>query len=92
MESVNAKIYGIPAMSLEEEVNLAPNVRQTEQNKMHMIDWCDWIRSGINQIESRARAIPLEDDGDHAEMVAEMTRLVREAEKAVWKAATYGIS
>ena len=86
------KIYGIPEMSLEEEAALSASEKLTERNKIDMINKCGLIKQAIEQIEFRAKKIPMEANDCHATMVDQMADLVRKAENILWQAATYGIS
>ena len=86
------KIYGIPEMSLEEEMNLPACKKMTERNKIEMVNKCGLMKQAIEQIEFRAKRIPMEDDTNHAAAVNQIAELVKAAEKLLWQAATYGIS
>lgn len=86
------KIYGIPEMSIEEEMNLPACKKLTERNKIEMVSKCGLMRQAIDQIEFRAKKIPMEDDTRHADMVNQLAELVKAAEKLLWQAATYGVS
>lgn len=86
------KIYGIPEMSLEEEMNLPACKKLTERNKIEMVNKCGLMRQALDQIEFRAKKIPMEDDPAHANLVNQLAELVKQAEKMLWQAATYGVS
>ena len=86
------KVYGIPEMSLEEEMNLSVSMKLTERSKIEMVNKCGLMRQAIDQIEYRARKIPMEDDASHANLVNQLAALVKEAEKLLWQAATYVVS
>ena len=87
-----SKLYGIPDMSVLEECNLPPLMRQTISNKVTMIEKCSLLQQALEQIKFRARGIPLLDDDKHAAGVQEMTDLFLQAYDMLWKAAMHGIN
>ena len=89
---MNEKVYGMADLSLEEEMKLSHEERLTRTAKMEMINRAWAIRQLADQIELRAKGIPVESDPKHAEAVQEMKRLVEFADSAMMKAALFGIS
>ena len=86
-----SKLYGIPEMTVLEECNLPPLMRQTISNKVTMIEKCSLLQQALDQIKFRARGIPLLDDETHAAGVQEMTDLFLQAYDMMWKVALHGI-
>jgi len=82
--------YGLPRMTVEEEMNLPEPKRATMQNKIAMVDRCNSMELLVERIRHRAQRIPLHDDPCHAELVSEMAALVSKAEKMLLNAAMYG--
>lgn len=78
--------YGLEALTLEQEMKLAPNVKRTRGNKVEIIDTCANIRKLLDTIEYRARMTPTEDDLAHADLVEEFYCAVYEAYNATEKA------
>lgn len=87
-----AKLYGIPEMSFQDEMNLPANMRQTMANKISIIDKCNLMQQALDQVKFRARGIPLLDDEQHAASVQEMTDIFMQAYDLLWKAAHHGIT
>lgn len=85
------KKYGIPEMSILEEMNLPASQRQTISNKITMIDKCGLLQQALDQIKSRAKAIPVIDDEEHATGVQEMTDQFLQAYDLLWEVALHGI-
>jgi len=85
------KLYGIPDMSVQEEMALPANMRSTLSNKITMIEKCGLLQNALDQIKFRAKHIPLLDDDKHAEGVQEMTEKFLAAYDALWEVAMYGI-
>lgn len=86
-----SKLYGIPEMTIQEEMNLPACMRQTLSNKISMIDKCNLMQQALDQVKFRARGIPLLDDETHAAGVQEMTDAFLQAYDMLWKAALHGI-
>lgn len=86
-----AKLYGIPEMTVQEEMNLPANMRQTLSNKITMIEKCSLLQQALDQVKFRAKHIPLLDDDKHAAGVQEMTDLFMQAYDLLWSAALHGI-
>ena len=84
-------IYGVPEMSVREEMDLPANKRRTLVNKITMIDKCNLMQQALDQIRFRARGIPLLDDDKHAAGVQEMTDAFLQAYELLWKVATHGV-
>ena len=87
----SSEMYGIPKMSLTEEMNLPAAKKQTLSNKVEMISKYSLAHQALDQIRSRARQIPLIDDQEHADAVQEMYDLFMQAYDLLWKAATHGM-
>ena len=85
------KLYGIPEMSIQEEMNLPANMRQTLSNKITIIEKCGLLQSALDQIKFRAKGIPLTDDARHASGVQEMTDKFLAVYDALWEVAMHGI-
>lgn len=85
------KLYGIPEMTVQEEMNLPANMRQTMSNKISMIEKCGLLQQALDQVKFRAKHIPLLDDDKHAAGVQDMTDLFIQAYDLLWKAAMHGI-
>ena len=86
------KLYGIPTMSIQEEMDLPGNMHQTMVNKIAMIEKCNLLQDALNQLRFRAKHIPLLDDDKHAAGVQEMTDFFMQAYDLLWKAAMHGIT
>jgi len=84
-------LYGVPAMSYEEEKALPEAKKQTLDCKISVVDKCGLMRQAVDQINYRAKGIPMLDDAEHSAQVAEWERMVFEAYDLLWKIATYGI-
>ena len=84
------KNYGLQPMSLEEEMNLPNTIRQTRNNKVQIINDCDNIARTIETLRWRAYACPELDDEEHAKLVDEYARLVREIVNKVNEALGFG--
>ena len=84
------QMCGLPDMTLEEELALPENMMETKKNKIIIMGCCGSINRALETIEFRTRNTPMEDDPKHAELVKEFARIVKEAEKAMWKAAEFG--
>lgn len=91
MNDFHFERYGFPKMSLEEELNLPKNAKRTEMNKIMIVDRCDAMINLVEQIRFRARNCPIEDSERHANLVEEFALMVKEADKALLRAATYGM-
>ena len=85
------KLYGIPEMTVQEEMNLPENMRQTMSNKITMIEKCGLLQQALDQVKFRAKHIPLLDDDKHAAGVQEMTDKFLAAYDALWEVALHGI-
>lgn len=84
-------VYGLPEMSLEEELKLSSSEKQTVHNKVRIIDHCDLIVRAVEQIRTRAKGIPVLDDPEHAQLVQQFADLVIKADLLLSEAAIYGI-
>ena len=91
MENLMEKLYGLPAMSIEEERNLPENKKRTMENKISIIDKPGLMLKAVDQIRYRAQRTNLLDDKKHADQVAEWEQMVLEAESLLWKIAQFGI-
>lgn len=85
-------IYGLPEISIREEMDMPGNMHQTMVNKITMIDKCNLMQQALDQIRFRAKRIPLLDDDKHADGVQEMTDLFLQAYDLLWKTAMHGIN
>ena len=85
------KLYGLPEMTLIDEMNLPANMRNTISNKITMIDKCNLLQQALDQIKFRAKGIPVLDDDHHAEGVQQMTDLFLKAYDMLWETALHGI-
>lgn len=86
-----AKLYNIPEMSVQEEMNLPANMRQTLSNKINMIEKCGIMQQALDQIKFRTKNIPVIDDDKHAAGIQEMADLFMQAYDMLWKVAKHGI-
>ncbi len=78
--------------TFEQEVSMPENMKQTHQNQIKLQGLCYSMERALRTIESRVNGIPLLDDEKHAELVKQFHTVVKEAEKALWKAAEFGVS
>ena len=83
---------GLPEMTFEEELALPENMMRTKKNKINIISRCCSMRRALETIEHRAQGAPLLDDPKHAELVQQLSDIVNEAEKVLWRAAEHGMS
>lgn len=81
--------YGLKPLSLEEELALPEPMRRTRNAKIALVDMAEHIAAMADSLKSRARAIPVEDDKYHAELVAELYRRSIAARNALINAVTY---
>ena len=86
------QMCGLPDMTLEEELSLPENMMETKKSKIIIMGCCGSINRALETIELRTRNAPLKDDPNHAELMREFTKLVKEAEKIMWRAAEFGRS
>lgn len=84
-------LYGLPPMTIREEMDLPGNMHQTMVNKITMIEKCNLLQQALDQVKFRAKGIPLLDDDNHAAGVQAMTDLFMQAYDLLWKAALHGI-
>lgn len=82
-------MYGLEAMTLEEELALPEPMRQTRNAKVALVDMAEHIATMADSLKSLARAIPVEDDKHHAELVAELYRRSIAARNALINAVNY---
>lgn len=78
--------------TFEQEISMPENMKQTHQNQIKLQGLCYSMERALRTIESRVNGIPLLDDEKHAELVKQFHSVVNEAEKALWKAAEFGVS
>ena len=76
-------------MTLEEEMNAPKNVKRTRQNKLRIASDLDWAIKYAQQLRRDVPRIPEENDERHAELVARLEKLTREAYEAISKATFY---
>lgn len=81
--------YGIEMLSLEDEEKLPYKIRRTIDNKIDIVDTCDWIIIFAEQTRERARRIPMLDDEVHSAMVDKYRKLVVDAYEAMKRATFY---
>ena len=91
MISRSEKIWGMKPLTIDEELSLPENERRTRDNKVIIISQITSMRQMIDQIENRAKGIPVKDDPKHAELVEEFRKMVTRANVALESAAMYGI-
>lgn len=82
--------YGLEPLTLEHEMELAPNAKRTRNNKINIIDNCASIRRLLDNIECRARMAPVLDDQEHADLVDKFRDAVDEVYKAAERAWSIG--
>ena len=73
--------YGIPEMTIEQEINLPPLAKRTLGNKIKIIDWCDNMEQAVKTIRSRAKGTPIKDDMIHSDLVNDWTMKVMQANR-----------
>lgn len=84
------RIYGLEPLTLEQEIELAPNAKRTCNNKIKIIDTCASIRWLLDTIEFRVRMAPVLDDQEHADLVDKLRDAVDEAYKVTERAWSIG--
>lgn len=82
--------YGIPEMTIEQEINLPPLAKRTLGNKIKIIDWCDNMEQAIKTIRRRAQGTPIKDDMIHSDLVNDWTMKVMQANRIVDDCAMFG--
>lgn len=82
--------YGIPEMTIEQEINLPPLAKRTIQNKIKIIDWCDLMEQAVNTIRSRAKGAPIMDDVIHSDLVQKWTLMVMQTSRMLDDCAEFG--
>lgn len=82
--------YGIPEMTIDEEINLPPLAKRTLQNKIKIIDWCDSMERSIKTIRDRAKGAPIKNDERHSDLVQKWTLMVMSATRSLDDCADFG--
>ena len=90
-ESTMETMYGVPAMSLKDEMALPVNVKRTMQNKVSIIDKCGLMQRAIDQLRLRVWATPMIDDNTHADAVETWANMTMDAEQILWNIARFGM-
>lgn len=83
-------LYGIPEMTIEEEINLPQYAKRTLGNKIRIVDWCDNMEHAIASIRRRAQQAPIKNDAEHSDLVQRWTLLVMQANRLLDDCAMFG--
>lgn len=83
-------LYGIPEMTIEQEINLPPLAKRTLMNKIKIVDWCDDMELAIASIRKRAQGAPIRDDIVHSDLVQQWTLMVMQVNRELNCCATFG--
>jgi len=82
--------YGIPEMTIEQEINLPPLAKRTIQNKIKIIDWCDFMEQAVNTIRNRAKDAPVKDDAIHSDLMQKWALMVVQTSRMLDDCAEFG--
>ena len=91
-ENKMENIYGIPEMTIEEEINLPALAKTTLGNKIKIVDWCDNMEQAIKSIRRRAQEIPIKNDAEHSNLVNRWTMMVMAVNRSLDDCVMYGRS
>ena len=83
-------LYGIPEMTIDEEVNLPMYAKRTLGNKIRIVDWCDDMEQAIASIRRRAQQAPIKDDKTHSDLVNEWTMWIMQANRLLNDCVMFG--
>ena len=86
----SSDLYGIPDMTIDEEIGLPPLAKRTLGNKIRIINWCDNMEQAINTIRHRAREAPIKDDATHSDLVQKWTLMIMSVSRELNDCADFG--
>lgn len=84
------KTYNLKHYTIDEEAKLPFTVRQTRENKIRIIDTCNFLLREIDSIIAVARLIPELDDENHSEIVNDYANAINNAKCALYVAKEIG--
>ena len=80
------RVYGLKPYSLDEEVALPFEVRQTRDNKLRIVNLCISLIRDLEGIKEIAKNIPELDDAEHSTLVNDYREAIEDVRTALYHA------